>query len=376
MLQVAGQHRIERAVARERAGDALSPEFLLEWQGLADNASEPSAFAEHWFLIPALAHFGAGRVKLIEIRSLDGVLAGLIPLHIHDRYGRIPVRHVRNWVHYQCYMGTPLVRAGAEAAFWTALLGWLDGNAWARGLLTIGELEEDGPLHRALAATRHAAIVHRYERAILRSGRDAESYLEDTLRAKKRKEMRRLANRLADCGAVAFATLDNAGQLAAWTSEFLALEASGWKGERGAALGNAPETATFLAEAVSGAFAAGRLDFQRLSLDGRAIAMLINFRTPPGSWSFKIAYDEALARFSPGVMIEIENLKRVLADPEIDWMDSCAVADHPMIDRLWAERRSIVQVTVPLSGSRRRLIHALCRSAERGSAALRRWRAA
>jgi Acetyltransferase (GNAT) domain len=109
-------------------------------------------------------------------------------------------------------------------------------------------------------------------------------------------------------------------------------------------------------------------------MDGRAIAMLINFRTPPGSWSFKIAYDEELARFSPGVLIELENLKRVLGDPAIDWMDSCAVADHPMINSLWGERRSIVQITVPLSGVRRRFTHALCRSAERASAAYRTWR--
>src|SRR3546814_2224216 len=48
---------------------------------------------------------------------------------------------------------------------------------------------------------------------------------------------------------------------------------------------------------------------------------------------FKIAFDEALGRFSPGVLIEIANLQAVLGDPAIGWMDSCAAADHPMIDR-------------------------------------------
>ena len=102
--------------------------------------------------------------------------------------------------------------------------------------------------------------------------------------------------------------------------------------------------------------------------------MLINFRTPPASWSYKIAYDERLSRFSPGVMIEIENLMRVLADPDIDWMDSCAVEDHPMINSLWAQRRQIVQVSVPLSGLKRRATYALCRAAEEASARVRAWR--
>ena len=40
-----------------------------------------------------------------------------------------------------------------------------------------------------------------------------------------------------------------------------------------------------------------------------------------------------------------------------------------MIDSLWTERRSIVRVTVPLKGARRRAIYAVCRALERGSAA-------
>jgi hypothetical protein len=155
---------------------------------------------------------------------------------------------------------------------------------------------------------------------------------------------------------------------------YLSLEAAGWKGERGAAFANGAATRSFFHRMMAGAWATGRLEFLRLDLNGEAIAMLINFRTPPASWSYKIAYDERLSRFSPGVMIEIENLMRVLADPEIDWMDSCAVEDHPMINSLWAERRQIVQISVPLSGLKRRATYALCRAAEEASARVRAWR--
>jgi hypothetical protein len=55
-------------------------------------------------------------------------------------------------------------------------------------------------------------------------------------------------------------------------------------------------------------------------------------------------------------------------------MDSCAVEDHPMINGLWAERRAIVRVTVPLAGFGRRAEFRLCRLLERASAALRRRR--
>jgi hypothetical protein len=99
--------------------------------------------------------------------------------------------------------------------------------------------------------------------------------------------------------------------------------------------------------------------------------MLVNFLAPPGSFSFKIAFDEDYARFSPGVLIQIENL-RILARPDIGWMDSCAVADHSMINSLWGERRRMVRATVPLAGAVRGLTFRISRAAENASAALRR----
>ena len=79
----------------------------------------------------------------------------------------------------------------------------------------------------------------------------------------------------------------------------------------------------------------------------------------------KIAYDEAYARFSPGVLLELDNLD-LLARGDIDWMDSCAAENHPMIDSLWGERRTIVRVSLPLAGTRRRLSFAGWRAIEVG----------
>jgi hypothetical protein len=355
----------------------LSPALIAQTQRLAAQASEPNVFFEGWFLAPALRHIAPAQgIHLIEVRCDAQELVGIMPLTIAPNYGRMPVPHVSNWAHYQCFMGAPLVREGDEVGFWLALIGLLDRSSWAVGLLSLTGLLEGGPLHKALAQAaeqlgRPCPTVHRYARAALASALAPEAYLATTVRAKKRKELRRLSHRLADLGAVTFKVLSDEEAVGAWCDEFLALEAAGWKGEHGAALGNSAATAAFFRDVISGGFAADRVDFQKLTLEGRAIAMLINFKTPPGSWSFKIAYDETLARFSPGVLIELENLPRVLSDPAIDWMDSCAVQNHPMINSLWGERRSIVQVSLPLSGSVRGLTYKLCRGAETTSAWLR-----
>jgi CelD/BcsL family acetyltransferase involved in cellulose biosynthesis len=380
MLLVPGTRIIEsnRCTARVVALNSVPDASMDDWRALANEAAEPNAFGEAWFMAPALADLRRGRtVRITEVRDVANRLLGVLPLAHSGRYGRIPVQHVSNWTHYQCFMGTPLVRRGAERPFWLATLGMLDGSDWASGFLSVRGLLEGGPVHLGLqeAATslgRPCPTVHRYERAALATGLSANAYLEANVRQKKRKELRRLANRLGEIGAVCFSTLEDEREISPWCDQFLTLEAAGWKGTRGSAFANDNGTAAFFRNVIAGAFFAGKLDFQRLDLDGRAIAMLVNFRTPPGSWSFKIAYDEDLARFSPGVLIELENLPRVIGDPDIDWMDSCAVEDHPMINSLWGERRTIVQVSVPLSGLQRKAIYSVCRTAEKASAKLRK----
>ncbi|HST37464.1 MAG TPA: GNAT family N-acetyltransferase, partial [Allosphingosinicella sp.] len=231
---------------------------------------------------------------------------------------------------------------------------------------------ENGPVHRGLLEAREGVTVHREVRAFLESELSPDAYYEQAVRQKKRKEIRRLQNRLAELGPVETEILDDPADLPAWCDTYLAFEKAGWKGEEGTALACAPDTAAFFHAALAGAWAAGRLQFLRLTVGDRTIAMLVNFLTPPGSFSFKTVFDEDYARFSPGVLIQLENLRNVLTSDEIAWMDSCASEDHPMIDGLWTERRSIVRVSVRLKGFRRGLIFRLCRALERGAGALRR----
>jgi CelD/BcsL family acetyltransferase involved in cellulose biosynthesis len=354
--------------------------LIIAWAQLAGVTSEPNAFAEQWFVTAALLHLREKQdIRLAQVWQGGTRLIGIIALTHYNRYGRMPARHVSNWTHYQSFMGTPLIERGFEQTFWHTLITTLDSSDWVAGFLSLTGLNEGGPVHHGLIAAatklgREAPSVHRFERALLAGDSDVETYLSANVRSKKRKELRRLANRLGELGTVRFSVLEDVADLPEWCEAFLALEAAGWKGSEGAALGNTAKTKQFFRDCMAGAQAADRLDFQRLDLDGRTIAMLINFRTPPGSWSFKIAYDESLARFSPGIMIELENLPRVLGDPQIDWMDSCAVENHPMINSLWAQRRAIIQVSLPLAGAKRNAIYRACRAAETASARLRSFR--
>lgn len=354
-------------VARLRPlGEALA-EVADDWTALASEAAEPNPFYEHWFMRAAAA--AAGDVELLEVRR-GSRLIGLMPLALERGYARLPVRFAVNWRHDQMFVATPLVAAGEEEAFWRAALELLDGRS-EPVLLHLRGLVEGGPVHRGLMAVRDCDIAYREVRAFLASELAPEAYWEQAVRAKKRKELRRQFSRLAELGPLAFRRLGHGDDIADWCESYLRLEKGGWKGKAGTAFACSPARAQFFRDVIAGAEDHGRLDFLRLDLGGTAVAMLATFRCPPGRFAFKTAFDEAYARFSPGVLIQRENLA-ILFDSEIAWTDSCAAEDHPMIDSLWRERRSIVRVSVPLAGASRRVTFALCRALERGAAQVRK----
>ncbi|WHO38331.1 GNAT family N-acetyltransferase [Sphingobium sp. AP49] len=325
------------------------------WAALANACAEPNAFYAVDMLGAAIDHLAvSGTVRVIEAQA-DGQLIGLLPVTISARHGRLPIGCVSNWMHEHCFFGAPLIRRGQEMAAWRGLLAQLDEADWAPNFLHLRGLDAAGVNAAVLEALcvedrRGRREVHRFDRAMLRSPLSADAYWETHVRAKKRKEIRRLQKRLAELGTISQRVLRDGGELSRWCTDFLELEASGWKGREGTALSCRPAEAAFFRAACAAACDAGRLHFLRIDLDQRPIAMLVNFRHGEGAFSFKIAFDETMGRFSPGVLIEIANLQAVQDDPAISWMDSCAAADHPMIDSLWAERRSIVQYRIALRG--------------------------
>ncbi len=348
----------------------LPERWDADWQDLAHHASEANPFAECWFMRAAIVNLGtAPGDRMITVWRKD-TLIGMIAVTTARRYGRIPVRHIQNWTHYHCFLGVPLVRAGSETLFWTVVLATLDAAEWAPGFLHIVGLDPAGPVFQTLQSTRQADVVHRSERAMLQSALDSTRYYEANVRAKKRKEIRRLRARLHAQGQVELDHLAPDEPIGPWIDQFLRLEQAGWKGRKGTALATHVATKKFFEQSLAGAHRAARLQMVRLTVDQKPIAMLVNFITPPGAYAFKIAFDEDYARFSPGVLLKIDTLT-MLDRPDIDWTDSCAVEDHPMINSLWAERRPIVRVTVPLAGMSRKTIFHATRTVETVAARLR-----
>lgn len=342
--------------------DLTSAEAIAEWDALALDAADPNPFFESWNLLPALTNLDRDGNAQIAIYRRHGKLLGLMPLARAARYYGYPLPHLHSWLHYNSFCGTPLIAREREVEFWTALFGYVDKNPGGAMFLHLTHLPASGSVYDALREVtleqhRPAKIVHSEQRAMLQSDQSAEDYFDTSMSGKKRKELRRQHKRLSEVGTLRFHRHSNDYKIDQWCEDFLALEQAGWKGSEGSALACDPATASLFRIALHGGATRGRIERLSLSLNGKPIAMLVNFLSAPGCFSFKTAFAEEYARFSPGVLLQRENLA-LLGRPDISWSDSCAAADHPMIERIWREKRTIVRVSIGIGGSLRRT---LCR---------------
>lgn len=333
-------------------------EQTAEWDELARCAAEPNPFFESWYLLPSLESFDrGGNISILCFRQ-NGALRGLMPVVRHQNYEGWPIPHVGNWRHPNIFFGTPLVAPGAGVHFWRAVLDWADAKPELSLFLHLTEMSLDGPVHAALrtvlaADGRTWGVVARKERALLSSDLEVEAYLAKSLPARKRKDLNRRFRRLSELGEVEFKWESGSEGLARWIDEFLALEAAGWKGDAGSALACHAATEALFRQSLAGAAERERLVRLSLRLNGKPVAMLSTFLTPPGAYGFKTAFDEDYAQFSPGFLLEREFLN-ALKRFDIDWCDSCAAANHSVMDRIWCERRPLGRVSIAIGGSFRR----------------------
>ena len=185
---------------------------------------------------------------------------------------------------------------------------------------------------------------------MIRPAGDSEQYLERALASKRRREMRRQSNRLSEQGDLTFVELTPGDDLAPWLDDFFTLEQAGWKGRGGTAIASCDTDRRYFEQIAGAAFQRGRLMMLALKLNGRSIAMKCNFLDRDGGYAAKITYDESFASYSPGVQLELYHLRLLHTRPHICWMDSCAVPNHFMKERLWTERRPMRSVLISAGG--------------------------
>jgi CelD/BcsL family acetyltransferase involved in cellulose biosynthesis len=355
--RLAGEARTEAsdhalaAFAEWRPFGALA-DVADEWQDLAARAAEPNIFYEPGFALPAAAVFGrdAGAI-LIWSDAQPARLIGFFPARIERRRYGIGPAVLAGWMHPYAPLGVPLIDADHVA---TATRAWLDFIAAPGGLPSL-TLIPYLPIHGPFALALQAELSARggrvvafdcHERALLAPAIDRATYLQAAMSAKRRKELRRQWRRLGEEHTVSFERATEIADVSVQLASFLEIESRGWKGSAGTAAAKNPAIREFMQRALANLAARSQVRIEQLILDGQPIAAGIVLRSGDTGWFWKTAYDETVARASPGVHLSVELTQSLLADASLAQVDSCATPDHTMIDHIWRERLTIADCLI------------------------------
>lgn len=197
-----------------------------------------------------------------------------------------------------------------------------------------------------LQAAAHVKVLKTWQRAALDVTGSFDGWLMQNFDHKRRKELKRLKARLSEQGTLAFLELQAGGSLTPHLTAFLAVESSGWKGRRGTAIDSDAVAAKGLSAGLKAMHTAGKLRFWTMALDGKPVASLFALIDGGEAVLGKIGYDEAFSKFSPGVLLVIEATKALFAEAGVRLADANAIPGHPMIDRIWRDRISCMDVVI------------------------------
>jgi CelD/BcsL family acetyltransferase involved in cellulose biosynthesis len=337
----------------------LSMQEFVKWVDLSHAASPDTIFATYWFTQSSITHFEQNNATLLMIaESPEGEWLGVLPIVQREQFGRIPLTHLQNAMDKNQFAGTPLVRPGAEHAFWSNILKTMDTDFKTNGL----HLQNMPIKHRVSQALAHVCetqgrameTLHQKRRAVWTNTGDVAAYWAKTLPPKRRSRLRSLSRQLQDeCGDVLIQSPQTQSEIDAWIESFLSLEVKGWKGAAGSALASNPQTASHFRFVMQSAFAESMVNCLSLMVGDKTIAMTCYFKSGDKAWGFKSCYDENYARYAPGihlthaVMFQCEGEKGLI-------FDSCSDPDAAMINELWPEQTCVADYAIETGGKRRR----------------------
>ncbi|WP_159953285.1 GNAT family N-acetyltransferase [Rhizobium sp. 18065] len=331
-----------------------------ELDHLTYRVMEANVFFAPRFLAPAMPRLEERQVRLAVIRDEDerrSRLRMLFPFSVEKPGFSVGPSIIRVWANPFGPLGTPLVDAeGAAETIDNLFEAMARPEAKLPGVLVLPDLRLNGrfaQLARAVALGRELplTVTSPYERPMLHSAEDGQSYLQNSLAKNHLREMRRQFRLLSELGPVSYNVARQPEEIRLRMEEFLALEASGWKGRKRSAMITDRLRAAFAREAITNLAEADQVRIHTLDLNGSAVASMVVFIMAGEAYTWKTAYDEDYARFSPGKLLMADLTEWHLDDANIERTDSCAVPDHPIMSRFWQEREAMGTLVIGLKSN-------------------------
>lgn len=223
-----------------------------------------------------------------------------------------------------------------------------------------------GPMMAALA-TRRGQVLRLAEQPRPFLAREADRKRSGSTAKKLRQDW----NKLSAQGAVDIANERNADDVRAAFEIFLDMERKSWKGANRTALLSDDDDADFARRLIGNLAAVRNASVALLRLDGNAVAAQVLLYCGTMAYTWKIAYDAAFSKFSPGALL-VDKVSDALFASGVTQIESCATQESFMA-QLWTGRRATVELLLDLGAERSRAF-TLAHLGERAYSCAREWR--
>lgn len=315
------------------AADVL-PTLRDEWQALLGRQTMAVPFQSPAWLAAYLQH-GAddpAAVQLVTARQ-DGRLVAVLPLEIHQRrLGPLRVRQA-SLLHSPHMPLADITAAPDGAAMWPALRDWLLKGSGLRCVrLDLPGVSQDATLGAWLQAVpSDHRCVPTGEAARIDARIDYDSLIKG-VSSKHRSNLSRSIKRAEAIGPLRFATFTGAELLTTGWPLLLEIEASGWKGRAGTAIGSDEGLQRFYREAIEGLDRVGQCRIGVLWFGDVPAAAGLFLTAGRVLYCHKLGYREEWANMSPGHLLTRQMLQEACADPSLD---ALSLVLHPAWCDVW-----------------------------------------
>jgi CelD/BcsL family acetyltransferase involved in cellulose biosynthesis len=274
--------------------------LTTDWDRLAE--TEPTPFLRPCWVAAWYDAFGAGGRPLAAVLWRDRMLAGVLPL-LARRWRRLDAPANDHTPSF----GVPALDAEARSRL-------IDHAVQGTVALTVPALVEGDPVFTGMVQSARALgrwmLIEPMATSLLVETTGSLEQYRSSLSSKVRSEMGRLRRKARRDHRFKLRPLAPPEDLDRQLSAAFALEASGWKGDRGTAIISAPETEQFYRQIARDFDAIGAFRLSELWLDGELAAMAFSIIHRRRAFTLKVAYDERHRRLGPGFILLMEMIER------------------------------------------------------------------
>lgn len=311
------------------------------WDALAKNALEQSINYESTPLLSLLNNISYPNWCVLTIWS-DELLVGFFPMQEIQTY-KIPIKQYTTLFENHFMSCTPLIHADHADDVVSSYLNWI--NADSAKLFHINEIVDGSAygvlLHKKLVeAGLVVSLIQSSDRAAVTD--TAQSYAEyysSNFNVKNRNTLKRKRKQLSALGNYKVKIcIDDPSLAETMLDDLIVVEAKSWKSQQGTAIALHPELRRFMRDTALFAARSKRLLLAVAYVNDKPVAGQYCLINDKRLLCYKLGYDDAFGRYSPGQLLMLNIVEHCLNSNEFLFIDSCAEADAVMFNRSLRQR--------------------------------------